>query len=176
MAYKDALIAELKMEMASTRKILEQVPTDKATWKPHDKSMKLGNLAVHVAELPSWIAYILTAPELDLSKMDYKPVIATSTEQLVGQLDAAVAKAMEALENSKDEDYDEMWTLRNGSHVIFTLPKKVVLRSMAYSHHYHHRGQLSVYLRLLDVPIPGMYGPSADDMAALAAAQTAAAN
>lgn len=176
MAYKDALIAELKMEMASTRKILEKVPTDNPTWKPHDKSMKIGNLAVHVAELPSWIDYILSAPELDLGSMHYKPVIATSNEQLIGQMDAAVAKAMTALENSKDEDYDEMWTLRNGSHVIFALPKKVVIRSMAFSHHYHHRGQLSVYLRLLDIPIPGMYGPSADDVAAMAAAKTAAAN
>ena len=175
MAYKDALIAELQMEIAATRKMLEKVPTDKADWKPHDKSMKLGNLAVHVAELPSWVDYTMSAPELDLSKMDYKPVIATSNEQLIGQMDAAVAKAMAALENSKDEDFEEMWTLRNGSHVIFTMPKKVVLRAMVYSHHYHHRGQLSVYLRLLDIPIPGMYGPSADDMAAMAAAQTAAA-
>jgi uncharacterized damage-inducible protein DinB len=178
MSQSKALIAELQMEAANTRKMLENVPTDKNDWKPHEKSMKLGNLANHVAELPGWVEMIVGADELDLSKMDYKPVISTTTEELVGKLDAHVNKAVAALEGAQDEDFDKMWTLRNGAHVIFSLPKKVVIRSMAYSHHYHHRGQLSVYLRLLDVHVPGMYGPSYDDGKAMAAAAeaTAAAN
>jgi len=142
------------------------VPTDKNDWKPHEKSMKLGNLAAHVADLPGWIVFTMNADELDLSKMDYKPNIATSTADLLANLDTKVDQAMAALEKASDEDFDKMWTLRNGEHVIFSMPKKVVIRSMALSHHYHHRGQLSVYLRLLDVHVPGMYGPSADEMAA----------
>jgi uncharacterized damage-inducible protein DinB len=169
MSYNKGLIAELKMESASTRKILERVPVEKNDWKPHEKSMNLGRLAVHVAELPGWVTMILTADELDLSKMGYKPVMPASSEDLVTRLDEHVDKALAALENAKDEDFDKMWTLRNGAHEIFTLPKKVVIRSMAFSHQYHHRGQLSVYLRLLDVPIPGMYGPSADEVRVTAA-------
>ncbi len=166
MSHNKGLIAELKMEAAATRKMLEHVPTDKNDWKPHAKSMKLGNLAAHVADLPGWVVMTMNADELDLSKMDYKPNIATSTADLLANLDKNVDQAVAALESASDEDFDKMWTLRNGEHVIFTMPKKVVIRSMALSHHYHHRGQLSVYLRLLDVYVPGMYGPSADEMAA----------
>jgi uncharacterized damage-inducible protein DinB len=163
MSYNQGLIAELKMESANTRKILERVPVDKNDWKPHEKSMKLGNLANHVADLPSWISMIMTTDELDLSKMDYKPVIPTSTAELTAKLDQQVNKAIAALESASDADFDKMWTLRRGDHIMFTMPKKAVLRSFALSHQIHHRGQLSVYLRLLDVPVPGMYGPSADD-------------
>ncbi len=169
MSINQGLIAELKMEAASTKKILACVPVDKNDWKPHEKSMKLGRLATHVAELPGWIAMTMATDELDLSTMDYKPVMATSTEDLIAKLDDNVNKALAALENAKDEDFGKMWTLRNGAHVIFTMPKIAVLRSMAFSHHYHHRGQMSVYLRLLDIPIPGMYGPSADEMRPVAA-------
>ena len=130
--------------------------------------MKLGNLANHVADLPSWISMIMTTDELDLATMNYKPVIPTSTEELTGKLDSNVSKAMAELENAGDEEFEKNWTLRRGDHVMFTMPKKVVLRSFSYSHMIHHRGQLSVYLRLLDVPVPGMYGPSADEMAAMA--------
>jgi len=164
MTINEGLIAELKHEAASTKKMLERVPTDKNDWKPHEKSMKLGRLASHVAELPGWIAMTMTTDELDLSKMDYKPAIAATTEELTGILDTNVNKAVAALENATMEDFHKMWTLRNGDNVFFTMPKIGVIRSMAYSHHYHHRGQLSVYLRLLDIPVPGMYGPSADEM------------
>ena len=164
MSMNQGLIAELKMETASTKKMLERVPTDKNDWKPHTKSMKLGNLANHVAELPGWIAMTMATDELDLSTMDYKPTIPTTSAELTGKLDENVNKAVAALEAAKDEDFGKMWTLRNGAHVIFSMPKIAVIRSMAYSHHYHHRGQLSVYLRLLDIPVPGMYGPSYDEM------------
>jgi uncharacterized damage-inducible protein DinB len=168
MSYNQGLIAELQMEAASTRKLLERIPLDKSDWKPHEKSAKLGNLALHMAELPSWIHMIMTTDELDLATMSYKPTIPTTTAELLGRMEDAVAKAETALSNASDADFDKMWTLRKGDHVMFALPKKVVLRSFSYSHMVHHRGQLSVYLRLLDVPVPGMYGPSADDMAAMA--------
>lgn len=174
MAQNRAFIAELQMEAASTRKMLERVPVEKNDWKPHDKSMKLGNLANHVAELPGWIALTMATDHLDLATMDYKPKISTSTEELTAKLDENVGKATAALENATDEDFDQMWTLRNGDHVIFSMPKKVVLRASALSHMYHHRGQLSVYLRLLDVPVPGMYGPSYDEMHVAAPAETEA--
>jgi len=166
MGHKHALIAELKMEAANTRKMLERVPTDKNDWKPHAKSMTLGRLATHVAELPGWTATTMTTDELDVSKMDYKPVYATSTEDLVAKLDENVNKAVAALENANDEEFEKIWTLRNGGHVIFSMPKKVVVRNVSYNHNIHHRGQLSVYLRLLGIPVPGMYGPSADEMPA----------
>ena len=166
MAHNQSLIAELKMEAANTRKMLERVPTEKNDWIPHFKSMKLGNLANHIAELPTWIPMTMGTDELDLSKMNYQPVISKSSEELLAKMDTHLNEAIAVLENAKDEDFDKMWTLRNGDHVIFSLPKKVVLRSVVYSHLVHHRGQLSVYLRLLDIPVPGMYGPSYDDMPA----------
>ena len=171
MSYNKDLIAELKMEAASTRKILAKVPSEKNDWLPHEKSMPLGRLASHVADLPSWITMTMTTSELDIATFPYKPFIASSGDELVAYFDGKVNEAAEALAKCQDSDFDEMWTLRRGDHVMFTMPKKVVLRSMAYSHMYHHRGQLSVYLRLLDVPIPGMYGPSADDTIAMKASQ-----
>jgi len=133
MSQNRAFIAELQMEAASTRKMLERVPTDKNDWKPHEKSMKLGRLSSHIAELPGWIAMVVTTDELDLSKMDYKPTIATSTEELTALHDTHVNKAIAALESTPDEDFEKMWTLRRGEDVIFAMPKKVVLRSMAAS-------------------------------------------
>ncbi len=178
MSHKHALVAELKMEAASTRKMLEKVPAGKGDWQPHGKSMKLGKLAVHIAELPEWTVRIMSADEFDIAKMDRKPATdaAATAEALTATMDEHVNRAVSALESANDEDFDKMWTFRNGAHVVFTLPKKVALRSLAYNHWYHHRGQLSVYLRLLDIHVPGMYGPSADDAAAMAAASTAAAN
>ncbi len=163
MSQKHALIAELQMESANTRKMLERVPTDKNDWKPHPKSMTLGRLASHVAEIAGWVSYTLDSDVLDFATFDYKPVSNATSEELLAIMDKNVAMAMASLEKSTDEDYDKMWTMRNGDHVHFTLPKKVVLRSFAYSHLVHHRGQLSLYLRLLDVPVPGMYGPTADE-------------
>lgn len=164
MSYNTALIAELQMEGANTRKMLALVPMDKTDYKPHEKSMLMPRLANHIAELPSWIGFTMQSHELDLSTMDYKPVIPATAEELVAKHDEMMRKAIAVLEAAtNDEDFDQMWTLRMGDHVIFSMPKKVVLRSMVFSHIVHHRGQLSVYLRLLDIAIPGMYGPSADD-------------
>ena len=164
MTLNESLVAELKMEAANTRKMLERVPTEKNAWKPHDKSMGLGRIVSHIADRPGWITMTMKTDGLDLASMDYKPIIHENPSDLVGHLDKNVNEAIAALEEAAPEDFNKMWTLRRGDHVMFTLPKVAVLRSMAYSHMYHHRGQLSVYLRLLDVPVPGMYGPSADDM------------
>ena len=174
MTINQSLIAELQMESASTRKMLERVPTEKNAWKPHEKSMALGNLAAHVADLPGWISMTLTTDGLDLATIDYKPMIAETAEELVAHLDKQVSGAVAALENSSPEEFHKMWTLRNGEHVIFSLPKIAVLRGSALNHIVHHRGQLSVYLRMLDVPVPGMYGPSADER--MAPVETAQAN
>jgi len=163
MSLNTALIGELKHESANTRKILERVPTDKLNWLPHERSMKLGRLAKHIAFLPAWCGIILNAAEFDFAtgKLDNAPPV--STEDILHFFDEKLAAAVKALESASDEDLDTMWTVRRGEHIMFQLPKKVALRSFTYNHIYHHRGQLSVYLRLLNIPVPGMYGPSADD-------------
>jgi uncharacterized damage-inducible protein DinB len=163
MSLNQILIAELKQESASTRRMLERVPCENGTWKPHEKSMNIGRLAAHVAELPGWISMIMTTPELDFAVREFKPAVFDKTEDLLSFFDKKVDEAATILANAAPEEFGNNWTLRNGEHIIFTMPKAVVLRSYAYSHQYHHRGQLSVYLRLLNIPVPGMYGPTADD-------------
>jgi uncharacterized damage-inducible protein DinB len=157
------LIAELKQEAANTRKMLERVPMDKLSWKPHEKSYTLGQLSKHIAELPGWVSYTMDQEELNLAGEFKREPMPTTNEELLAIHDKNFEKAMASLEKSKDEDFGRPWSLKNGEHSIFTMPKAGVLRSMTYSHFIHHRGQLSVYLRLLDVPLPGMYGPTADD-------------
>lgn len=158
-----ALIAELKQEAAKTKKMIERVPVDKADWKPHDKSMTLGRLTLHVIDMTDWITYTIMSDELNLAGNFPNDPMPSDGAGLVKRLDKLEAKAIEALENASDEELNKPWTLRHGDHIIFTLPKKVVLRDMCFNHIIHHRGQLSVYLRLLNIPIPGMYGPSADE-------------
>ncbi len=158
-----ALIAEMEVEAATTRNCLERVPTDKFAWKPHEKSMAFAQLASHVAEMFSWTAVTLQQDELDFSKWDYKPYEPQSTEELVEFLDKNVAEAIDILRNTPDEVFMEYWTMRNGETVYFTLPKVAVMRSFVMNHIVHHRGQLSVYLRLNDIAVPSIYGPSADE-------------
>lgn len=169
MSLNKSFIAELQHEAAQTRKMLERVPVEKNDWKPHEKSMKLGRLATHIAELTGWIYMIMATDELDFAKFDYKPTMAESVKDLLDKHDENVTQAISILETSADEDFGKMWTMRNGGQIYFTMPKAAVLRSFAFSHQYHHRGQLSVYMRLLNVPVPGMYGPSADETAPAAA-------
>ena len=163
MSINMALIAELKHESANTRKILERVPTDKLDWAPHEKSMKLGKLAKHIADLPVWIERILSANEFDFATASFNREPPVSTEEILQLFDERLAKAIKCLEAATDENFNGLWIFRRGELIMFQLPKKVAFRSMAYNHIYHHRGQLSVYLRLLNVPVPGMYGPSADE-------------
>lgn len=157
------LAAELEQEAKSTRKMLERVPAEKLDWKPHEKSMSLMQLAVHVAEIPSWTGPSVNAPELDFATFEYNPPTVTSADELVAMFDKNVADALGVLRGAEDATFGESWTMRNGETVYFTMPKAAVMRGFVMSHFIHHRGQLSVYLRLLDVPIPSIYGPSADE-------------
>ena len=162
MSLKDAFIAELKHESASTKKMLERVPYDKQDWKPHEKSMTLGKLAVHVAEIPHWISDIINIDEFDFEQ-HYKPSQAGSQEELLSVFQDKLDTAIADLEKLSEADLWKMWTVKKGEQVYFNMPKAVAVRGWAFSHQIHHRGQLSVYLRLLDVPVPGMYGPTADE-------------
>jgi uncharacterized damage-inducible protein DinB len=164
MAIKDAFIAELKYESSLTKKMLEQVPLDKKDWKPHEKSMTVGRLATHVAENIHWISDIIHIDDFDFMKdYSFKPNTAGSTEELLQIFQTNLDLAISDLSSMSDDDFDKNWTVRRGEQVMFSTPKKVSIRGWAFSHMIHHRGQLSVYLRLLDVPVPGMYGPSADE-------------
>ena len=163
MGMNEAFIAELQEEAKSTRKILERVPMDKADWTPHPKSMKLGNLANHVAELPGWTMVTMDQDGIDWATFEYKPDMPKTTEELVKKFDDTVAKAVECLKKADDAKFMEDWTMRAGDKIYFTLPKAAVLRSASFNHSYHHRAQLGVYLRLLDIPLPGIYGPTADE-------------
>ena len=156
-------LAELEQEAKVAREVLSRVPADKFDWKPHEKSMSFGKLAAHVAEMVSWTGPTLQHPELDFSKMDYKPFEPRSTEDLLEYLDKNVAEAADVLRNTTDEQFMENWTMRNGDKIYFTMPKVVCMRSFVMNHIVHHRGQLSVYLRLNDIAVPAMYGPSADE-------------
>ena len=164
MAIKDAFIGELKYESSLTKKMLERVPLDKKEWKPHEKSMTLGRLATHVAEISHWVSDIIHIDDFDfLKNFNFKPVTADSTEELLKIFQTNLDKAMADLSTRNDDDFSKNWTVRRGEQVMFSTPKKIAVRSWAINHMIHHRGQLSVYLRLLDVPVPGMYGPSADE-------------
>lgn len=159
----NALIAELETEGKVTRSVLERVPADKFDWKPHERSMSFRQLASHVAEMHGWTKPTVEQPELDFAKMDYKPFEPKTTEDLVGHFEKNYNEAIETLKGAADEIWSEPWSLRNGEQVYFTMPKIAVMRGMVLNHIVHHRGQLSVYLRLNDIPVPSMYGPSADE-------------
>ena len=158
-----ALIGELQTEAVATRKCLERIPAEKFDYQPHEKSMKMGRLAVHIAEMFGWTIETVNKTELDFATMDYKPFEPATTEELVGFFDKIFADAIEALNRTSDEAMMENWTLRNGEQVYFTMPRIQVLRGMVFNHIVHHRGQLSVYMRLNDIPVPALYGPSADE-------------
>jgi uncharacterized damage-inducible protein DinB len=157
------LAEELQHEAAATKKMFELVPFDKADFKPHEKSMTLGHLASHIAELPLWIGITVDMDELDFAKFDYKPSDAKTTEELLAKFDENMKKAVNALSNCSDDVMMKNWTLRSGETVYFTMPRIQVMRGMNFNHIYHHRGQLSVYLRMVNVPLPAVYGPTADD-------------
>jgi uncharacterized damage-inducible protein DinB len=163
MSIAQSMSGELEQEMANTRKMLERVPMEKADWKPHQKSGTLAWLAGHCAIMPGWGAVTLSQPELDVAGVDSAVPKFTSREQLLNHFDAELVKYRAALHAASDEQMLANWTLRAGDQVIFTMPRVAVLRSMVMNHMIHHRAELVVYLRLLDVPIPGLYGPSADE-------------
>lgn len=159
----DALLAELQHELATTRTCLERVPTETFDWKPHEKSFSMGKLTSHIAEMCNWLKTTLETDELDFSTGEYTPFEANSSEELLQFFDAGVATATESLKNISDEELFKHWKMRNGDEVYFDMPRIQVLRGFIFSHMIHHRGQLSVYLRLNDIPVPSIYGPSADE-------------
>ena len=157
------LLKEMDQEAATTRKMLQRVPADKWDWKPHEKSMVLRNLTVHIAELPSWVAMTLNTSELNFEGMDYTPTPVSSTEELLAIFEKSFTEGKAALEKATEADLLPNWTLRTGDKIHSVSTKYEVIR-MSFCQIVHHRAQLGVYLRLLNIPIPGSYGPSADEM------------
>jgi uncharacterized damage-inducible protein DinB len=163
MSQKDIFLSELQAEAKKTRRMLERVPFEHAAWKPHAKSSSLQALAQHVANISVWTSYTLDHDELDLAQPMERARPVESVEELLSFFDQRLAEAVATLEKATDALLDSDWTMRAGEQVYFTRPKKDVIREFVLSHIIHHRGQLSVYLRLLGVPLPGMYGPTADE-------------
>lgn len=162
----DAYIAELDHEAGTTRRLLERMPEDRVEWKPHEKSMTLGRLCGHITEMPSWGVLILQEDGFDLAtsgERGYESFVAGDRDALLARYDREVAALVAAAQGVDDRRMEGSWTLSNGDRTLFTAPRAVALRSWVLNHVVHHRGQLAVYLRLLDVPVPSIYGPSADE-------------
>lgn len=156
------LLTEFEEEAKLTRRMLERIPEDKWSWKPHERSMVFKYLVVHIAELPSWVTMGLTTSELDFATMDYKPSEVSSRDDVLKLHQASVESGRKSLQQAKEEDLLPSWTLRRGDQIFATYTKYGVVR-LSIAQTIHHRAQLGVYLRLLDIPIPGTYGPSADE-------------
>lgn len=163
MAIIDGILQEFAHEAAGTRKVLERLPESELGWKPHAKSMTMGVLASHLAETPSWVEPIINQDEMSFSTIGYKPLDLKKVSEIVKRFDANVAEAQKVLKGVTDAKLMLPWTLKIDGKAAFTMPRVAVLRAMILSHSIHHRGQLTVYLRLKDVPLPGLYGPSADE-------------
>jgi len=166
MALNAALLPEFDQEMAGTRKSLERVPDDKFDWKPHAKSMTLRQLTTHLALFPSWMTMTLDKASFDYAPVGgeaYKTPAVNSRQELLEVFDRDLAKAREALKSASDAQLMETWSLLAGGKTIFAMPRIAVLRGMVMNHMIHHRAQLGVYLRLNDIPVPALYGPSADE-------------
>ena len=161
---KDLSVGDLAHELATTRRVLERLPGEHLTWKPHEKSMSLGALAAHIANLAFWQRGILQSDEFNFADAPPPPQgVPESRDEILRTFDENAAALQSALEETGEEALGRTWTLRRGEQVMMSRPKAAALRNMGISHMIHHRGQLSVYLRLLDVPVPPMYGPTADE-------------
>jgi len=160
MSIAETLLPEFDQEMKTTRRLIERVPTEKGKWKPHPKSFPLGHLTQLVVMMPSWITNAVTETSLDLAK--YPGYTYETTENLVKTFDKNVSEARAALAKMSDSDFTVDWSLKHGENVFFTAPRATIVRQ-TINHFVHHRGQLTVYLRLIDVPIPSIYGPTADE-------------
>lgn len=166
MSMAQTMLEQFKLEAAGTRKALERVPFDKAEWAPHEKSMTLGRLAGHIAEMPGWGASILTTTEFDVAPADgeaYTPPVNESIDDVLAAFDQGVSAVEAALPGVTDDAMMEHWSLKSGGEEIMGGPRGALFGNLVTNHVIHHRGQLTVYLRLCDVPVPGMYGPSADE-------------
>ncbi len=163
MTTAEILLLDFEPEIASARRLLERIPEDNPAWKPHEKSMPIGRLALHVARLPDFATRLLTTDELDIAAEKFAPITFESTAHLLTELDRAAAEARGHLAAAADDYLKTHWKLAFGDRVLVDEERSTLYRTMFLNHLVHHRGQLCVYLRLLDIPVPGLYGPSADE-------------
>ncbi len=159
---KDMLLAELDHELATTKRLLDRIPNGRLAWKPHEKSMSLGRLGKHVANIPNWAPFILNRVELDLADAPLAHGEPASFDDIATLFDQARTSARHALEKT-DAELAALWLLKRNGHELFAMPRLSAYRSFVVNHLIHHRGQLSVYLRLNDIPVPAIYGPTADE-------------
>lgn len=159
---KQLLASEIKGETSNTRQVLSRFTDEHLNWRPHEKSMTVGELAAHVVELHGWLAFVVERDAFDFHK-DYQRIEVKSMAQLLGLLDEGLERNLALLNGADDVDWMKDWSLKAGDHVISSSAKGKAMRFIVMNHLVHHRGQLSVYLRMLDLPVPGVYGPSADD-------------
>ena len=162
MAIKDGLLVEFDHEMGTTRKLLERLPEDRLSWKPHPKSMSLGGLATHLAHIPAWGSIILNEPFFDLAASPTNIAEKTSRGEILAGFDECRTSTRAALDKT-DAELMVPWALKRGTHQMFSMPRAAAFRTFVLYHIVHHRGQLSVYMRLNDVAVPAIYGPSADE-------------
>lgn len=163
MTLAETLLLDFEPEVANTRRLLERIPESDPDWKPHPKSMPIGRLALHTARLPDFLTRILTTDELNMAQEKWPDFIFESTAHLVSELERTANEAKEHMLSSSDESLQNTWKLSFGDRTIVEAPRMILYRVMFLNHLVHHRGQLSVYLRLLNIPVPGLYGPSADE-------------
>lgn len=166
MNISESILPEFDQEMANTRKVLERIPDDKLDWKAHPKSNSIGWNAAHLAEIPGWVQFTLNQDELDINPPGgepYRTPPANSRQQVLERFDKNVAAARNAIQATSDVDFTKQWSLLNGGQVFFTMPRLAVLRTFVLNHTIHHRAFLCSYLRLNDIPVPGLYGPSGDE-------------
>lgn len=162
--FKQLIIGDVAQELVSTRRILERLPEEHMAWKPHEKSMTLGGLATHLINLLNWQIAIFQYPEFDLSSVPLKRDALDQRADILEEFDANVSKLDKLIAECDEKMFGEEWVLRSGDHIILRAPRAIALRTFGISHMVHHRAQLGVYLRLLDLPVPGFYGPSADEL------------
>ena len=164
MAMRDMILPEFDQEMANTRKMLERIPEDRYHYQPHPKSWQTTRLAGHVADIPGWGTHVMQTEVLELKPDDLKPFEPTTRQELLDKFDQCTREAHDSIAAATDEQLNAIWSMRYEGKTIMTMPRVAVLRSVILNHLIHHRAQLGVYLRLMDVSVPGMYGPSADEM------------
>ncbi len=166
MTIAESILPEFEMEMANTRKVLDRIPDDKLDWKAHEKSLSIGSVGSHLASIPGWVEMTLTQDVLDVNPKGgepYQPPKCDSRQEILDLFDANVAAAKKTIAATPDEEFGKSWSLLSGGEALLTMPKLGVIRTYVLNHTIHHRGHLCVYLRLNDIPVPGLYGPSADD-------------
>ena len=159
----EPMMNELRHEAMATRTLMERIPEKEFGWKPHEKSMSLGELASHIAESIGWAGVAIDQDEYLMNPAEYKPWVASGKDELLAMFDRKISEALEALERLTPDKLDTIWTLRSEKKVLLQMPRIAVFRSFIISHMIHHRGQLTVYLRMKNVPLPSIYGPTADE-------------